>query len=171
MKRKGFTLIELLVVVTIIGILATVVIVSLTTARERARTASAQVNLNQLKNLVAGVQIFTSQTMIALTGAAAPGTYDNCPTGTDLSTLSVAHLCVSTWRNAADDIVTTYDAAATDGSSFYTFLWGSPYLLDENEDEIMGNPCRNDTVTSAGPDKIAFTADDVTVVLPFESCS
>ena len=48
--QKGFTLIELLVVIAIIAILAGVVLVNVNAARNRARAASVQSGLSQLRS-------------------------------------------------------------------------------------------------------------------------
>ena len=65
--RRGFTLIELLVVIAIIGLLATVVLASLNTARSKSRDARRLSDLKQMANLVAALG--ESQTFIGCTAA------------------------------------------------------------------------------------------------------
>jgi len=56
-KRKAFTLIELLVVIAIIGILAALILLSLRTARAKARDARRKSDLRQVK---AALELYAS---------------------------------------------------------------------------------------------------------------
>ncbi|MBU3668984.1 MAG: type II secretion system protein [Candidatus Taylorbacteria bacterium] len=73
MKReRGFTLIELLVVIAIIGILSSVVLASLTTARTRGTAAAIQ---NEMSNMRAQAELYYS------TNSNTYGTATDCTSG------------------------------------------------------------------------------------------
>ncbi len=75
--QKGFTLIELLVVIAIIGILSSVVLVSLNSARSKGGDAAIQGNLNAIRTqaeLWANNQSTPTYATTAFAAAACPGT-------------------------------------------------------------------------------------------------
>lgn len=80
-RSAGFTLIELLVVVAIIGLLASIIILSLGNARLKARDARRISDLEQLKN---ALELYYNQCGLEYPSALDTSANNGCPVGTNL---------------------------------------------------------------------------------------
>ncbi len=110
---RGFTLVELLVVIAIIGVLATLLLLQLNVARQKARDARRVADINQVRS---ALELFFDDT----------GTY---PTSTNLGTFTYSGKQVGDYLNKIPDdplrscTVGVYDGATTDPSGCYGYAW------------------------------------------------
>lgn len=141
--KKGFTLIELLVVIAIIGLLSSVTLASLNSARDKAKYARAKVDINQIKK---------AMLMYKLDIGELPPIGDNCP--------ACSNPPDSSWTLAVDAMVngsTKYLSGRIDKDP-----WGNYYGYDDND--CNSNPGVS-YVFTAGADKVSWTADDYTLTI------
>ncbi|MBI2415288.1 MAG: type II secretion system protein [Candidatus Kerfeldbacteria bacterium] len=134
--RKGFTLIELLIVIAIIGLLATLAIVSLTTAQQKARDTKRVADLKQLQN---AVELYFSQ-----------GSTATYPDSTDATWV--------TFGADIDDYITTIPVAPNNSDTDRYV-----YATNDTQTEYVFLATLEDTGNAAldGDDDITYTFDDV----------
>lgn len=144
--KSGFTVVELLVVIAIIGLLSSVVLVSLNSARDKAKYARSKVDINQLKTAMLTYKIDKGEL---------PPPGDNCS--------ACSNPPNSTWTAVIDDLVNNgYFGGRIDKDP-----WGNYYGYDDND--CNSNPGQS-YVFTAGADKVSGTADDYSVVIT-QSCA
>ncbi len=104
MKKKGFTLIELLVVIAIIGLLASIVLVSLQSARLKASDAKLK---SEMANLRTAASIYYTEHSLDYTGLF----QDSPPCDTDeFLNPNIRSILLSIGASAGDDTHCGFDA-------------------------------------------------------------
>ena len=144
--KKGFTLIELLVVVAIIGILASVVLASLNTARAKGANAAIKANL---ANIRAQAELVYDSTSPNGYGTANNASSCTAPTGNSLFVSSGLSAPIF---NAVAAAVSSAGAAGFCGSTTAAWVVSVPLKVAES-----GNThwCVDSTGVSAGKTALA----------------
>lgn len=136
--KKGFTLIELMVVIAIIGMLASIILVSLNSARVKTNKAKSRQELIQIIRAADLARILKEQTLIGITGNGCSA----CGSDPAREVAMVASLTNISTKSGIPNL-----------QNLRNDPWGSKYYMDENEAEFNATDCRRDVIyAGGGPD-------------------
>lgn len=170
MKNRGFTLIELLVVIAIVGILSSVVIASLSTAREKAKIAKVRTELKQIQIAVTMLEGDTVQwPNHQVAGVVCTNLPGGCPSNNELCDDGCTYLLSSTRGGLAQ---TDGNYLNWSGPYIHTISldpWGNEYFFDTDYDVEPGGGTTNAVVIgSYGPNgqgNNLYDSDDIYTIL------
>lgn len=156
--NKGFTLIELLVVISIIGLLSSIVLTSVNSARNKAKIARAREDMNQIR---LAMEFFLDA------HGELPPIGDNCS--------ACNNPCNNSWTAVIDPLVSEgFLSARIDRDP-----WGNFYCYDDNyrvpacnfDNPIwsMGPNGNRDTSWGNGP-PTTFAGDDIGLIIEAPQC-
>ena len=144
-RKVGFTLIELLVVIAIIGVLASIVLASLNTARRKSRDAR---RISDIKQIQLALELFfDSQTVPAYPVA---GTVCDATTAYGLQALSAGNFIPSIPRDPSGTAPTNcYRYATPSTGALVTYHLGTT-LEDIGNPALNSDKDCNSLITTAG---------------------
>lgn len=143
MNKKGFTLIELLVVIAILGLLSTLAVVALGSAREKARDSK---RLSDLKQVQTALELYYTD----------QGAYPTAATAVTLGSAAAACLNGSTagWIAATESCPSPYMGQVPDdpGSNSYSYISaaGTTYTISATLEGTVGDLSGAIQLTPAG---------------------
>jgi prepilin-type N-terminal cleavage/methylation domain-containing protein len=129
LNKKGFTLIELLVVIAIIGVLSSVVLASVNSARQKSLRTAQIKKMQEVGKIFYQTKLESGKNLSDFSGVA-PGLVD------------------------LNKILSNVGVNSSSYSQFMTDVWGRPMGIDPNEGEGGAADCRSDVIYSSGPDGV-----------------
>lgn len=158
-RTRGFTLIELLVVIAIIGILSSVVLASLTTARTKGKDAAVQA---QLSNMRAQAELYYSTNSNAYAAAASTTGACSLTAGTNTNVFNNGTNNLITLLGGVQAQVGTFSATNSTCNASAT-AWAAAVNLPSGGSYCVDSTGVSRSKTAAGVDYTATIGSAITV--------